>query len=84
MGRREKLSSKQKKCIANLKLHGKKFRDLAGAIGVCEATARKGAREGDLLNMIDKLAYQNRSLLVQNEILKSSVTSKRKRSSGHS
>lgn len=65
---KEKISTHNKKVIANMGLHGKQFSNLAKLLGVSETTTRKADKIGSLLNIIDglndkinSLEYDNRS-----------------------
>lgn len=69
---KEKVSTHNKKAIAQMGLHGKQFQYLARILGVSETTTRKADKIGNLLNIIDNLndkveslEYDNRSKDVQ-------------------
>lgn len=73
---KEKISTHNKKVIANMGLHGKQFLNLAELLGVSETTTRKADKIGNLLNIIDglndkidSLEYDNRSKDVQIKML---------------
>lgn len=82
---KEKLSEKQKKGIAALNPSGKAIDALSQITNVCKTTIYKAKREGNLLNRIDAIEQSNRELIVQNQLLKMALSSKKsKKSLSHS
>lgn len=75
---KEKFDEEQKKALGNLDVQGKKLQYLSKVLGVSPSTIYKGKKEGKLLNKIAELEFQNRSLIVQYEILKISQNSLKK------
>lgn len=82
---KEKLSKKQKKGIAALNPSGKAIDALSQITNTGKSTVYKAKREGKLLNYIDAVETSNRELIVQNQLLKMALSTKKsKKSSGHS